>query len=981
MGISEHTPNHTALSQVTVVTAPGEIINNATVVLKDGKILSVSPSHSVPEGAFEIALPGHYVYAGFIDPFTQYGLSQPQWQEYNEFPLYQVAPKGAEHPNPAVKSHWQWASQFQPDPDQAKQWQQNGFTHVHSAWQDGIFRGQGFVASLAPGDSSERTLNASTGHWLSFDKGSSELEYPSSLMGSMALIRQTLDDALWYRQQQGKAGLAPQASLSALAGFNKTPLWFAGGYPDDVLRIHTLLTEFDAQPVVLGSGLEFERLSALSKYRARLILPLKFAAKPKLDNALDGADVRLMALRHWERSPGNAAAVAQAGLPFALTQHGIEADQFWPRLRQAMSHGLSNEDALAALTTTPAQWLGLAGQLGKVAPGYQADLVISQGDLFAEGRLHGLVLNGHYQPLEPNADLAGSYQLDLEQHQLILSVTRDQQWQGTLEQGEAAIELHRIRVDGNTLHFQAELSELGLPGIAQFTLQRQQQRLWGSVHLPSGEQLTLQARATATLPPEAEAPAGPEPEYVSQLTWPNGAFGVPSAQGPDRWHIKGATVWTSTEAGVLEQQDLLVSAGKIEAMGENLITPKGYRVVDGRGRHLTAGIVDEHAHIALQGGINEASDNNTAEVRIGDVLDPSDIHIYRALAGGVTTAQILHGSANPIGGQSAIIKLRWGEQAPDLVFEQAPPAIKLALGENVKQANWGDSYTSRYPQTRMGVEAMLRDAFTAARDYQRQQQAYQGLRRTQQSQQLAPRPNHRLQPLVEILERQRHIHVHSYVQSEVLALIHLAKELDFPVQTFTHILEGYKVAQEMAEFGTSASTFADWWAYKFEVYDAIPQNACLLTEAGVLTSINSDSNDLIRKLNQEAAKSMMYCGMSPEQAWNMVTINPARQLKVDPWVGSIEVGKHADLVLWSAPPLSVYARVEQTWVDGQSRFSRSQDRELRQQQAKERWQLVQKVLRDDGPDHWGEVLTPPPSPTWHCETLGQHGHHHHGHHH
>jgi len=455
---------------------------------------------------------------------------------------------------------------------------------------------------------------------------------------------------------------------------------------------------------------------------------------------------------------------------------------------------------------------------------------------------------------------------------------------------------------------------------------------------------------------------------VSKLTTPNRAFGVTEQAKQQNVHIKNATVWTSAKAGKLENTDVLVEDGEFVKIGKNLSTPSGFQVIDATGMHLTAGIIDEHSHIAIDQGVNEGSDAVTSEVRIGDVLDADDINIYRGLAGGTTTAQLLHGSANPIGGQAQIIQLRWGDNSEQLKFKGAPESIKFALGENVKQSNWGDDFVTRYPQTRSGVDTIIRDAFQAAKEYKAQWAEYEDLSSSEQSKTAPPRLDYRLKALVEILDKERFIHVHSYVASEILMIIKLADEMGFNITTFTHILEGYKVADEMKAHGASASTFADWWAYKMEVQDAIPTNVCLMQQQGVLVSVNSDSPDLQRRLNQEAAKAVVYCGMDEQQALNMVTINPAKQLKIDEKVGSVEEGKQADFVLWSAHPLSVYARAQQTWIEGTPYYQLTKDEQLQQQVASEKQQLIQKVLQSSDEEKAGSGASyKANNPVWHCE--------------
>ncbi|MBL7930864.1 MAG: amidohydrolase family protein, partial [Bacteroidia bacterium] len=372
----------------------------------------------------------------------------------------------------------------------------------------------------------------------------------------------------------------------------------------------------------------------------------------------------------------------------------------------------------------------------------------------------------------------------------------------------------------------------------------------------------------------------------------------------------------------------------------NIDTPKlAYaKVINGKGMHLTPGIIDEHSHIALTAGVNEGTQASSAEVRMGDVINPDDINIYRQLSGGVTTAQLLHGSANPIGGQSALIKLRWGHSAEDMKYEKADGFIKFALGENVKQSNWGDLNRVRFPQSRMGVEQVYMDYFTRAREYDKKMLTTDKTK--------MPRRDLELEALAEILNKKRFITCHSYVQSEVNMLIHVADSMGFKVNTFTHILEGYKVADKMKVHGANASTFSDWWAYKNEVMEAIPYNAAILTKMGVNCAINSDDAEMARRLNQEAAKAIKYGGLTETEALKLVTLNPAKMLHIDNKVGSIKVGKVADLVLWTDNPLSVYAKVDKTIIDGQIYFDREEDARLKENIRTERARIIAKLMAE-----------------------------------
>jgi imidazolonepropionase-like amidohydrolase len=407
---------------------------------------------------------------------------------------------------------------------------------------------------------------------------------------------------------------------------------------------------------------------------------------------------------------------------------------------------------------------------------------------------------------------------------------------------------------------------------------------------------------------------------------------------PEVLLITNATIWTSGPEGVLEDADMLVRNGKIVRLGQDLRVPEGAVVVDAEGRHVTAGLIDAHSHSMISGGVNEGTNNTTAEVRIQDVVNPEAVHIYRQLAGGLTAANLLHGSANSIDGQSAVIKLRWGQPADELLLEGARPGIKFALGENPKQSNWGVD-ERRYPQTRAGVEQSIRERFQAALDYRRTWEEHEAAG----DDAIPPRRDLQLEALVEIIEGRRDIHSHSYRADEILMLMEIAEDFGFRVKCFQHVLEGYKVADELAAHGATASTFSDWWAYKFEVIDAIPYNGAIMWDRGVVVSFNSDSSDLARRLNLEAAKAVRYGGVPEPEALKFVTLNPAIQIGADHLIGSLEPGKDADFVVWSGHPLSNYSIAEQTWVDGRKYFDREADLAYREVVAAERTALLDKA--------------------------------------
>lgn len=413
--------------------------------------------------------------------------------------------------------------------------------------------------------------------------------------------------------------------------------------------------------------------------------------------------------------------------------------------------------------------------------------------------------------------------------------------------------------------------------------------------------------------------------------------------------IKNATVITITH-GRIEHGSILVRDGKIAAVGTDVQAPADAKVIDGTGLFVMPGIVDCHTHIAVDGDVNEGSISVSSMVNIKDVLNPYDVDIYHELAGGVVIGNVLHGSANPIGGQTIVIKLKYGAPPDELPFPDALPGIKFALGENVKHSNFSaPGVAPRYPETRMGVEETIRDAFTRAKAYQKKWVDYNLRKAAGEQNLIPPRRDLQLEPLVEVLEGKRYIHCHSYVSDEILMLMRVAKEFGFKVRTFQHVLEGYKVADEMAANNIGGSTFSDWWAYKMEAYEAIPYNAALMTRRGVIVSVNSDDADEARHLNQEAAKSMKYGGLTENEALRLVTLNPAIQLGIDNHVGSIEVGKDADFAIYNHDPLSVYAVVQKTIIDGKVYFDRQQDIARRAGLEKERKDLLDKIEKENKP--------------------------------
>jgi len=948
-GLREVAPSWHAFTGARLVLAPGQVVANGTLLVKDGRIVAAGADVKLPAGARVWPMAGRSIYAGFIELSSAVGVPESLRERPAAPPADPFASpwegagnrSTARSPAPLVarslasrnnmlRAEQQVATQLDIKPEALQALRRLGFTSALAAPSYGVLRGQGALLALRQStDPKSLVLAAAPSQHLGLDLNGFG-QYPSSLMGAIALARQSLLDARWYGTQ---TTASPHAGLAALqAPLNGQQLLVAAARDEqDLQRWLQLRDEFSLQRRFLlqGSGFEYRQLAVLTQAKPELLLPLNFPEAPELSGDA-GQQVPLNQLQHWEAAPSNAAWLQQAGLRFALTSAGLSKpeQQFWARLRQAVGRGLSPDAALAALTTTPAALLGESARLGSLAPGKLAHAVVYSGDPFVDAQAEPLLSvvgdQVHTHPAWHQTDPRGQWQL-ADGSNLVVA--------GSLNKPSA-----KWNDKACTLALEGAQWQLGCSGWRVTAEQRQGAsglELSGSFQAGPGQSLQPW-QAQRTQPHSAEAPKASADAHppAPDGRYPFGAYAQqPLAAGSTL--LRGATVWTQGAAGQLAETDVLLHQGRITAIGKALPLPAGAQEVDARGQHLTPGLIDAHSHIAMSRGVNEGSDSITAEVRAADVLDATDINLYRQLAGGVTSANLLHGSANAIGGQSAVIKLRWGERAPALLFKEATPSIKFALGENVKQSNFGGG--DRYPQTRMGVEQLLLDAFAQARDYSAQPAATR-------------RRDLRLETLAELLAGTRAIHIHSYRADEILMFSRLAQQQGLKVAAFQHVLEGYKVAKEIAALGAGASTFIDWWGFKAESFDGVVGNPALLTRAGVLTSLNSDDAELARRLNTEAAKAVKVGGLSPQEALALVTINPAKQLGVDKLVGSIEVGKQADVVLWNGPPLSSFSRVQSTWVDGVRRFDRQQDALLRLRDAQERERLLKRLAQAPKPD-------------------------------
>jgi imidazolonepropionase-like amidohydrolase len=1104
-----------AITDATVVIRPGQTIEHATIVIRDGVIEAVGADVTPPVDARVWSATGLTVYAGLIDAALLVSAGE-------------ITPGPAAHWNPLIHPELDAGVLNLPAAADAKALRDLGFGAAAVYPSNGIFRGSGVVKSLAADPNKPATYVERVAMAAGFDQTGG---YPNSLMGSLALLRQTLLDAQWYREARGiwernPQGVEQPARAEALEALDRVitgtqPVLFDAGNEHDVLRIASIVDEFNIRAMVLGSGLEFRRVSDVVGTRLPLIIPVRYPERPDV-STLDAAEnVSLETLLNWEQAPTNARKLVDAGATVALTTNGLRnrAD-FYANVRRAITNGLTADEALAALTTTPATMLGVEHLLGTIEPGKVANLVVVEKTLFdKEMKVRDTWIDGRrYEinsPEPPSYIGAGTLRIARGEGEPIESRividTKKRAVTVTLPDGKEA-KAKTVAFDGDRLSFTIDGRLLGVDGYVQFSGTLTKGEFIGAGALPDLSRFTFtitpsdepvaadeadeaddeagadegvaegegqEGRGERSARPDADPVSG---EWTAELVadqmpggtlpvtmslalgddgvsvtgrmeteffqtditggrfdraagtlefnvdaggmssttkgaigggvftgavtgqggfnaqinatrisggqeerparggrgggggnrraededvapditlFPLGDYGRASIPARQSVLVHSATIWTCGPDGILTDGWMLVQDGKIAQVGTGGWPRIGVDlVIDAQGKHITPGLIDCHSHTGIAGGVNEGSQAVTAEVRIGDCVQPDDINWYRQLAGGLIGANQLHGSANPIGGQNSVVKAKWGGGVNEFRIADAIPGIKFALGENVKRSQ------GRYPNTRMGVEAVIRDGFSRAVDYRAEWERFNALTAEEKSRVIPPKRDLELDTLVEILEGRRLVHCHSYRQDEILMLLRVAEDFGFRVGTLQHILEGYKVAEAIAAHGAGASSFSDWWAYKVEVMDAIPYNGAIMHNLGIVVSFNSDSSELARRLNTEAAKAVRYGNVPPEEALKFVCLNPAKQLRIDHRTGSIEAGKDADFVIWSADPLSTYARCEQTWIEGACYFSLELDQEMRRQTTHERQRLIQKILAfQHGDAEGGDGESPKPETT------------------
>ena len=911
----------TAITNVTVVTEPGVKLEGAAIVIDEGRIAAVGTNVDIPPHAERIDATGLTAYPGFVDASVHLGIPEKVRDETQRIRTEDFNPdprEGAEFETRfagrrGIRPQFRVLHLFAPDEKALSAHRAAGFTAALVTPRDGIFSGASDVFFLSGDPIRRAAFLPSVAMHTSFTTGE-EGEYPRTLLGVFAQFRQVLLDARWYAKWQKFAERHPTSSQrsptdEALAALQpilarEQRVIFEANSDLEILRALDLCKEFNLNVVISGAREAYKVLDRLKADRVPLIVSLKFEEEPEYgkkkgkspprgkpdaklqsegetekesqtppDEAVEGEKkdekkekekriyeplkVRQEQRRLWEEHAANIIRLHEAGVPFALSTRDFEKpSEFLKNLRLVIERGLPEDAALAALTVNPADLLKAGEQLGRVRPGQVANLTLMD---------------------KPLSDKKAKVKF--------------------------------VFIDGKKFKIEEEEKE-GEVGMGRFARGRRGEE-------PEKEE----AQEEESEEPSTEAAAAPDekvemdkgPTFASEIE----ADRVPQTRTGGNVLIQNATI-IPVSSPTLENASILIRNGKIEALGQIPNVPAGVTIIDGTGKFVIPGFVDCHSHLGLD-GVNESANAISAEVRIADVIDPHSVGIYRAVAGGTTTHHAMHGSANPIGGQNVILKLKYGRPASDMILRDAPPTIKFALGENVTQTNFQPNWGKRFPNTRMGVEAVMRAALEGGKRYQHEWDGYERRAKTGEDL-LPPRHDLRLQSLSDVLAGKLTVHSHCYRSDEILRLLAVAEDYGFRIGTLQHVLEGYRIAPEIARHGAGASTFSNFWAYKVEAYGAIPHNAALMTENGINVSVNSDSPNTIRFFGLEAAKCIKWGGLDEVEALKLVTLNPAMQLQIDNHVGALEAGKDGDIAIFNGHPLNSFARCVMTLIDGEVYF-------------------------------------------------------------
>ncbi|QDV37202.1 efflux RND transporter permease subunit [Tautonia plasticadhaerens] len=1019
----DYEPAAYAITDATILVAPGRTVEDGTVIVRGGVIEAVGSDGEVevPYDAESIDGEGLFIYPGFIDlystvgqddsvPRSATGLSRPI--PLGEFAQASTPPDNRNGLTPEFRA----AGAIKLDDDLLEARRKLGITALISAPGGSIVTGQSALVSLGGLGRRESILDETVA--LHFDLANPRgrqyglldafgirhdehcaghthppqheallglIEeamaeagppdsggFPGSLMGVIAHLRQAMLDAEHHHKaveySRDNGGPAPpyDPALETLhaAKSGELPTWWEADDLDSIHRVLDLAEEFGTGVVLVGGRESRDAADRLKDGGTPVVIRVDFPKAPEVPTEeeyrkkpLKERDRPLRALQQarteWEDRVALAGTLSEAGIPIAFSSDGLSrVEEFHAKIRDAIEAGLPPEDAIEALTLGAARIAGVDDRLGTIEPGKLGHLVAFKGEFASkEAKIRYVLVDGQKFEIDQSdrsrsaGGRPGSRDGRPEVPEGRQGIVRaewtgaspediDQRLLGPIEDALTAI-------DGVDTVGDREISEDAITVTVTIDEEADVRATWDQVRVALDD-VRNQLPEDIT-PPELELPEpdgrpdrtavdeedeDDEAKDEAEAAVPDGPFidvatefdedRIPTLETGGDVLIKDVTILTVT-SGTIPGGSILVRDGKIAEVGEAIEAPEGVTVIEAEGMVALPGIIDTHSHMAIDGGVNEGSLSIVPEVRVKDVVTGDDVTIYQAAAGGVTAARLLHGSANTIGGQDAVIKLKYGKPARELILRDGPQGIKFALGENVTQKRSDDP--DRFPFTRPGVEAVLVRAFDEARAYQEERRVYADA--ISRGEDVPPfRRDLRLEALADILDGEIKIHSHCYRADEILMLLRTAERYGVRVQSLQHVLEGYKVAAEIAAHGASNSTFSDWYAYKVEAYDAIPFNAALLTEAGANVCIKSDSGEEVRHLYMEAAKMVRYGGLSEEQALALVTINPARELGLDHRLGSIEVGKDADIALFDAHPLDGFARCQLTLIDGEVAFQR-----------------------------------------------------------
>lgn len=977
-----------ALRNATIVVSPEKTIEKGTILVRNGRIEKIGMLLSVPDEYVIVECEGKIILPAFIELNSSLGIPAAQGRAGVPRPQLNSEKPGPYYWNESIHPETDATALYSFDEKSIDELHKMGFGVVVSHQNDGIAQGTGSVFLLGKKNIEKQLWKPKAAAYYSFRKGVSHQSYPSSLVGSIALLRQAFYDAEYHVKYESETNY----SLDALDKQKTLPSFFLTDAKYDPLRVSAIAREFKRSFIILGNGEEYQCGKIWDTFPYPMLVPINFPAPLDLKDPYIAHQVPLEELRNWEQAPGNLYELMQQKNQFALTSTGMKSgDEFWKNIHKALSRGWTVEDALRSLTTTPAKLLDIQSDFGSIEEGKVASfMVYDRNPFFYDAKLLEAWSNGErmVKIVPPEADIRGTYSMLIDGQKYWLDIKgAPGKLSGIIRYADTLGSSKRKDSVNITLTYSS--NEISL----NFVLKAPEAKMYSlkgivtpRVGIFEGEGTNEKGQwvkwsAIKNKSPESSDKTDfawkADSTQISSPHFPNSAWGYDSIPVTQTIVIQNVTIWTNEAEGIINNGTVVVEHGKIKAIHQGSGTymiPNGAKVIDGTGKILTSGIIDEHSHIALTRGVNESGQSNTSEVRMADAIFPDDINIYRQLSGGVTAAQLLHGSANAVGGQSALVKLKYGHLPQEMLIPNAPKFVKFALGENVKQTNWGDDARVRFPQTRMGVEQVYMDGFTRALEYHRKMEAFdksESKHKNKDHKVLPPARDLELDAMYEIVTGERRITCHSYIQSEINMLMHVADSFGFTVNTFTHILEGYKIADKMKEHGAGASTFADWWAYKFEVKDAIPYNASLMNEVGLVVAINSDDAEMGRRLNQEAAKVMKYGGIPEMDAWKLVTLNPAKLLHLDDRMGSVKVGKDADLVLWTTNPLSIEAKVVYTIVDGEILYDAMKDAEKAAAIEEERMKLIAKMLEAPSKGEAPKPFAKRKRGSYHCDTMGE----------